>query len=115
MTPAKVTTAPSNKGGNDDRSQFLLCIFSALYSKSQSIFLSSHALGLSRGVFFWCEGMRSKILSVRLSPEETKWVDELSRQWGCPKADVLRWSFRLLLLEANVPAAMSELRPSNDG
>jgi hypothetical protein len=42
--------------------------------------------------------MRRRFLSVRLSPEEKVRVDGLARQWGCPKADVLRWVFRFFLM-----------------
>lgn len=42
--------------------------------------------------------MRKRFLSVRLSPEERARVDELAHEWGCPKADVLRWVFRFFLM-----------------
>ena len=42
--------------------------------------------------------MRRKFMSVRLSPEEKARVDEFARQWGCCKADVLRWVFRVFLM-----------------
>jgi hypothetical protein len=42
--------------------------------------------------------MRRRFLSVRLSPEERAQVDELAALWGCPKADVLRSTFRVFLL-----------------
>ena len=42
--------------------------------------------------------MRSRFLSVRLSPEEEAHIDELAARWGCCKADVLRWILRVFLM-----------------
>ena len=47
--------------------------------------------------------MRTRFVSVRLSDQERQKLNELAKRWGCPRSDVLRWSFRAILTNNSLP------------
>ena len=59
--------------------------------------------------------MRSRFLSVRLSPEEKARIDELAGRWGCCKADVLRWILRVFLMAGDNEGSGTQRQPLSRG
>ena len=40
---------------------------------------------------------REKMMVVRLSKTEREGLDQMAKDWGTPRADVLRWGLRAVL------------------
>jgi hypothetical protein len=42
---------------------------------------------------------RDRMMVVRLSKTEREGLDQIAQDWGTPRADVLRWGLRALLIK----------------
>jgi hypothetical protein len=59
--------------------------------------------------------MRHRFVAVRLSEQERLAMNEIAKRWGCPRSDVLRWSFRAILIKDVLPDQPSDVfHPTNE-